>query len=231
MTKRITPVKLKLMEECPRCFWLETVDSIKRPKDSFPSAPAGLRWQMARHFDRYRKREELPPELKELEERGFSLYREEELLKPWRTPSKGIQFTDEVSDVLISASLDDVVLDIEGRMIPTKYRARGFPLKKPDSQIEHTQIYMDMYNYLLRENGYPTDDYGFLLVFYPVNLSKGGNSMRLKSELVVVDSMPSRAMDLIERAKEIINLKNAPASDPNCKYCQYSLDRNSVLLS
>ena len=55
MAKKISPVTLDLMQDCPRCFWLETVKDIKRPKGYFPTASIGLKVQLRKHFDRYRK--------------------------------------------------------------------------------------------------------------------------------------------------------------------------------
>ena len=223
----ISPVTLDLMQECPRCFWLDMVEDIKRPKGYFPTAPIGLKWQLARHFDRYRKNEELPPSLSELEDEGFSLYREEDLLRSWRHNSSGIKIKDEDSGLILKATLDDVLIDIDGNMIPMRSKSRGFALKGDIDQYKrHSQTYMDMYNYLLRENGYPTDDYGFLLFFYPVNISKQGNSMRFKTQLERLDSDAGRAMDLIEEAKEIMALEDAPDSGEDCGYCKYFSERS-----
>ncbi len=42
MTFTLSPSSLNLMEECPRCFWLEKHKVWKRPSSVFPSLPSGM---------------------------------------------------------------------------------------------------------------------------------------------------------------------------------------------
>ena len=64
MTKYfLSPSALGLFKNCPRCFWLEKVKNIKRPRGIFPSLPGGMDAVIKTYFDTFRAKKELPPEL------------------------------------------------------------------------------------------------------------------------------------------------------------------------
>ena len=81
MTYKLSPSSLNLMFECKRCFWLTQHKVWKRPASIFPSLPSGMDKILKIHFDKFRDRGEIPPELKETEcENGFKLFEDKELL-------------------------------------------------------------------------------------------------------------------------------------------------------
>ena len=88
------------MSECPRCFWLTQHKVWKRPASIFPSLPSGMDKILKIHFDKFRDRGEIPPELKETEcENGFKLFEDKELLEEWRNVFKGVRWTDEEDNI------------------------------------------------------------------------------------------------------------------------------------
>src|SRR3989338_5295800 len=64
MPYKFSPSNLSLLKECKRCFWLQFNKNIKRPQGIFPSLPSGMDKILKAHFDSYRDKGELPPELK-----------------------------------------------------------------------------------------------------------------------------------------------------------------------
>jgi len=63
MEFRLSPSALNLMKECPRCFWLAQHKVWKRPAGIFPSLPSGMDKILKIHFDKFRDKGQLPPEL------------------------------------------------------------------------------------------------------------------------------------------------------------------------
>ena len=92
MNYTFSPSSLSLLKECPKCFWLHFNKNIRRPNGIFPSLPSGIDRILKVHFDSYRDKNELPPELKKL--KGVRLFNNIELLKTWRNNLKGIQYKD-----------------------------------------------------------------------------------------------------------------------------------------
>ena len=65
MPYKFSPSSLSLLKDCSRCFWLNFNKEIKRPDSIFPSLPSGMDRVLKAHFDSFRDRKLLPPELKE----------------------------------------------------------------------------------------------------------------------------------------------------------------------
>ena len=66
MAYKFSPSSLSLLKDCPRCFWLQFVKGIRHPDTPFPSLPSGMDRILKAHFDAFRDRNELPPELQQL---------------------------------------------------------------------------------------------------------------------------------------------------------------------
>ena len=91
MAYKFSPSGLNLFKECPRCFWLTHHKIWKRPQGIFPSLPSGMDKILKVHFDKFREKGELPPELKKNGDcKNMKLFDNHELLAIWRSNFKGI---------------------------------------------------------------------------------------------------------------------------------------------
>ena len=101
MPFKLSPSSLSLMQECPRCFWLIQHKVWKRPSAIFPSLPSGMDSILKTHFDKFRDKGELPPELWNNGEcKDMKLFDDKEKLKIWRSNLKGISWTDKEGNIL-----------------------------------------------------------------------------------------------------------------------------------
>ena len=97
------------------------------------------------HFDSFRDKGLLPPELKDLNGE-VKLFSNIELLNEWRSNFKGIQYKDKSGNLFRGAV--DNLLQKGKKLIVLDYKTRGFPLK--EDTAAHYQDQLDIYNYLLR---------------------------------------------------------------------------------
>ncbi|MEK6885060.1 MAG: PD-(D/E)XK nuclease family protein [Nanoarchaeota archaeon] len=213
MKFKLSPSSLNLMEECPRCFWLDKHGVWKRPSGAFPSLPSGMDGILKAHFDRFRDKGELPPELNNHEHiSDMKLFNEPELLKVWRNNLKGIRWTDEQGNIIFGAV--DNVLVKNKKLIVLDYKTRGFALK--EDTADHYQNQLDIYNFLLRKNGYETEDYAFLLFYMPKEVTETG-------EIIFDKHLAKRKID-IKNAENIfekaINLLNNECPGKCCEWCE-----------
>ena len=170
MPYKFSPSSLSLLKECPRCFWLAFNKNIKRPAGIFPSLPSGMDKILKTHFDYFMEKGELPPALKEIDG-NIKLFDDVELLKLWRSNFKGIPWKDK-DDNLFRGAIDNIL--VKGKkLIVLDYKTRGFPLK--EDTADHYQNQLDIYNFLLRKNGYETEDYAYLLFYHPDKVTKKGD--------------------------------------------------------
>jgi len=214
---KISPSTISLMLDCKRCFYLHVVKGIKRPETPFPSLPSGMDKVLKQHFDRFMEKGEMPPELKEEEEvYGCKLFDDEEKLKVWRSNFKGLAYLDEKSKILLHGAIDNILVK-DGKLIVLDYKTRGFPLK--EDTHEHYQTQMDLYNFLLRKNGYKTEDYTFLLFYYPDKVLESGEVV-FETKLVKIKTSSLNGEKVFKEAVRILLLDKEPECSKDCGFCK-----------
>ena len=213
MTFKLSPSSISLMKECERCFWLTQHKMWKRPAAIFPSLPSGMDAILKKHFDKFAERGELPPELRENKEcDGCKLFNDAELLKTWRSNLKGIVWTDKEGNILHGA-VDNIL--IKGKkLIVLDYKTRGFPLK--EDTPEHYQDQLNIYNFLLRKNGYDTEDFAFLLFYYPREVLECGEII-FDTKLIKMKIDVKSAEALWQKA---LRLLASSCPKGSCEWCE-----------
>jgi len=213
MTFKLSPSSLSLMHECPRCFWLTQHKVWKRPSGIFPSLPSGMDSILKTHFDKFRDKGELPPELCSNGECiGLKLFNNKEKLKTWRSNLKGISWTDKEGNILHGA-VDNLLMKGK-KIIVLDYKTRGFPCK--EDTHEHYKDQLDIYNFLLRKNGYETEDFAFLLFYIPKEVMATGE--------VIFDTTLKKMNVDIKNAEKIwkkgIKLLEGDCPKNGCEWCE-----------
>ncbi len=210
---KLSPSSLSLMHECPRCFWLTQHKVWNRPSGIFPSLPSGMDSILKTHFDRFRDKGQLPPELCSNGEcNNLKLFDDGEKLKIWRSNLKGISWTDKKGNILHGA-VDNLLMKGK-KIIVLDYKTRGFPCK--EDTHEHYKDQLDIYNFLLRKNGYETEDYAFLLFYVPKEVMATG-------EVIFDTTLKKMKVDVknAERIwKKALELLNGDCPKEGCEWCE-----------
>lgn len=212
MTYRFSPSSLSLLKDCPRCFWLQFRKGISRPQGVFPSLPSGMDRILKTHFDSFRDNGQLPPELAELND-SVKLFDDAKLLDVWRNNFKGIGWTDAHGNLLRGAV--DNILQKGDKLIVLDYKTRGYPLKEDTAAYYQDQ--MDIYNFLLKKNGYETEDYAYLLFYHPQEVRKDG-AVVFKTDLVKMKVSPHNAEKILHSALQVLD-GEMPEADKECEWC------------
>ncbi len=213
MPYKFSPSSLSLLKDCPRCFWLRFNKDIKRPEGIFPSLPSGMDKVLKEHFDSFMEKGKLPGELKELKD--VKLFDDKELLEEWRNNRKGIQWTDEKGNLFRGAV--DNILKKQNKLIVLDYKTRGYPLK--EDTAEHYQDQLDIYNLLLRKNNYETEDYAYLLFYYPNRVHENGD-VDFHSELIKMKISIKNAENIFKKAVKVLE-KEMPKASEECVFCKW----------
>lgn len=213
---KLSPSSINLFLDCPRCFWLYVVKKIKRPSGPFASLPNGMDKILKLHFDRFMEKKELPPELKKEDcVDGCSLYDDKEKLKAWRNNFKGIEYTDPESGILLHGAVDNIIVR-GNKLIVLDYKTRGFPIKENSHTYYQTQ--MDLYNFLLRKNGYETEDYAFLLFYHPDTVTETGEVI-FNTDLIKLPISPENGEAAFKAAMDVA-AGEMPAAAGDCEFCE-----------
>jgi len=213
---KLSPSALNLMKECPRCFWLQQHKVWKRPQGPFPSLPSGMDRILKNHFDKFRDKNQLPPELCEgknaKECANMKLFKDKEKLKIWQSNFKGISYTDKKGNELHGAV--DNILVKEKKLVVLDYKTRGYALK--EDTAEHYRLQQNIYNLLLRKNGYETEDFFFLLFYVPKEVMASGEVI-FDTELVKMKVDVKMAEKVWKKG---LKLLGGGCPSESCEWCQ-----------
>jgi hypothetical protein len=204
------------MLQCERCFWLDKHKVWKRPSSPFPQLPNGMDRVLKTHFDRFMKQGKLPPELCNNNHcEDMKLFDNEELLSLWRNARKyGINWKDKEGNLFYGA-VDNIL--VKGKkLIVLDYKTKGSALKDEDEAAKLYQNQLDAYNFLLRKNDYETEDYGFLLFYYPKEVLATG-------EVIFETTLVKRRID-VKNAEALFNraieMLNEDCPHKSCVWCE-----------
>ena len=215
-TFKLSPSTLSLFLECPRCFWLDKIKNIKRPRGIFPSLPGGMDRVIKTFFDGYRAAKKLPADLKGADFQGVELFEDQKQLNLWRDWKTGLHYKSPEGSILFGA-LDDLLVK-GGKYIPFDYKTKGSPATE-ESAIKYYQNQLDSYSLMLEASGLETAGYGFLLYFSPKSVAERGNvEFEVQPIKIVLDS--NRAKTIFEKALQLLN-GPLPLSIPSCEYCAW----------
>jgi len=213
MVYKFSPSSLSLLKECERCFWLQFNWGIKRPASIFPSLPSGMDRILKEHFDVFRARNSIPPELRTLP--GVKLFDDVNLLQVWRSNFKGIQWKDAEGN-LIGGAIDNLLVK-DGKFIILDYKTRGYAVK--EDTHAHYQDQMDMYAFLFLKNGYAVMDYAYLLFYHPLKVHENGD-VDFHKHLVKVPVDAGNAERIFAKALRVLK-GPLPSFGEECGHCAW----------
>lgn len=212
MKFKLSPSSLNLMNECPRCFWLDKHKVWKRPNGIFPSLPSGMDRILKKHFDNFKIKNELPPELCENGLcKNMKLFDDDAKMKVWQSNFKGVSWIDESGNELHGA-VDNILVNGK-KLVVLDYKTRGFALK--DDTAEHYRQQQNIYNFLLRKNGYETENFLFLLFYIPNKVNSTGEVI-FDTELIKMNVDVKSAEQIWKKA---IKLLNSECPSNTCDWC------------
>lgn len=211
----LSPSALSLFKDCPRCFWLEKVRGIKRPRGIFPSLPGGMDRVIKTYFDTYRAQKTLPPELQIEDFQGILLYENLPQLERWRSWRTGLEYHENGN--LLSGAFDDLLVKGD-RYLPFDYKTKGSPTTEEDA-TKYYQTQLDCYALMLEANGLKVLGHGFLLYFSPKTVQEKGNVL-FTIQPIKLEVNPKRAQELFQKAISILS-EPAPKASAACEYCNW----------
>lgn len=222
---QLSPSTLSLYLECPKCFWLQKVKGIHRPSQSF-ALQSNFDRILKDYFDKFRARGEMPPEL--IGQVEGKLFESQELLNQWRDalrPALKYQHP-EFSNFILAGGIDDCLFDPstgsgQGYYIPIDFKTTGSSSFKENSE-KYYQHQLDIYNFLLEENGYKTKELAYLVYYKPKEVLDQG-VMEFQIVVKKMRTSHERAKQLFERAIKLLQ-GPIPESHSACQYCSFGND-------
>lgn len=211
----LSPSKIGVLKDCPRCFYNENVLKIPRPRGIFPSLPGGVDRVMKDCLDAHRG--SLTPSLMgELSGKLWGTKPQMDKLRNWRSGLK-VELTVEGHAVQLIGALDDLIYEPDDSYSPFDTKTKG---REPENDgAEYYQHQLDLYALMLRENGMPPSGKGYLEYWFPVQFT--GAEMAWKSKVFTLTISAEQGVDWIKKAVKTI-VGTRPSASSDCEYCEYA---------
>lgn len=220
---KLSPSGLYGFEECKACFWIEN------HHEKAPSIPPVLNMAMdsifKARYDMYREKNELPPEIQELSKEGVSLFRDVETLNKWRGHVSLLRVVNERVGYVLSGKLDEVLVEKDGRLIPTDFKSSGYAPK--DDKQKYYVSQLNAYALMFREHGHKPSDRAILLHYFVKDTDNPSLNVEFTSH---IDPVKIDLDEFEKKLAEMVSLLNGPypGDDLECGACVYFDGRSKI---
>lgn len=228
---RISRSKVDLFLNCPRCFWLECVKDIKRPR-GFPfNINSAIDELYKKEFDQYRTDQKQHPIMVEYKLDGVLPYQHQDI-EDWRENFIGMQYSHEDLGLVLFGALDDVwykkTKSGEDQLIVVDYKStskKGEVTLDAPWQIGYKRQ-MEFYQWLLSSLGFNVASTGyFVYTNGDSDAPEFKDTLRFKTKLLSYKGDYSWVEPALIELKKVLDSTQIPKFDPSCEYCSYAGQR------
>jgi len=220
---KLSRSKIDLFRDCPRCFYVDRRLGVDRPP-GFPfTLNSAVDALLKKEFDLHRARGTKHPLMEKYGIDAVPIPNEN--LDAWRNNFKGVQYLHEPTNLLVFGAIDDLWQNPRAQYIVVDYKSTSknkqiTELDEPWHEGYKRQ--MEVYQWLLRRNGYDVSDTGYF-VYGNGNTDREAFEGRLEFELTVIPYTGSDAWieTTIHEIHDCLNSPTIPNANPECDYCTY----------
>lgn len=174
-------------------------------------------------YDAYREREELPPELRPLGKEGITLFPDSEVLNKWRGSTAHLKVVNEKVGYELGGKLDEVLVEKNGRLIPTDFKSSGYAPKE-DKQ-KYYVLQLTAYAFMFGKHELHPSDRAILLHYF----LKDPRNPSLQVEFIShIDPVRIDLPMFEKKLEDIVAVLNGPypGDDMTCEKCLYYIKRH-----
>lgn len=235
---KVSRSKIELFTQCPRCFWLDARLKIKRPSGPPFNINKAIDELFKKEFDVHRAAgTQHPLQIKfKIAARPYA----HKGIDTWRENFTGVFTLHEPTNLHVFGAVDDVWINDQEELIVVDYKATAKDKEITDlgpvgGWQDSYRRQMEVYQWLLRANGFKVSDTGYF-VYANGDASKDGFNDVLEFRTNVFPHVGSDSW--VE--KTLIEMKQCLDSDmPKvgqaamggpCDYCEYAKSRTKLTL-
>ena len=226
---KLSRSKLELFLQCPRCFYLDRRCGIGQPSGPPFNLNIAVDSLMKREFDYHRARSE-PHAL--MTEYGVDAvpYQHRDL-DQWRHNFHGVQVTHKLTNFLFFGAVDDVWESPDGQLHVVDYKATS-TLKEINLEDQWKQAYkrqMEIYQWLLRGNGFPVSDLGyFVYVNGDSTKEHFGAKLEFHMQIIPYTGDDGWVEEALQEARTCLCRDLPPTAAAGCEWCAYRKAASAV---
>ena len=223
--------------KCPKCFYLKEKHNINPPGQ--PGHPINSRVDtlLKEEFDILRSEGKKHPIFKEYN-LNFIPYNklDPEVLKNYRTNSKGVEAKSQKTKYTLCGSLDDLWFNLDtDEIVVLDYKATSN--KKLEDYKTSTKHYhksylrqLDFYAYLLKLNDFKVHKIGYWLICNAAdeNQKTFNNNVNFKTSILSYELKTDYIEDTLIELEKCLEKNKPPISGNNCDNCRWFDERKSI---
>lgn len=220
---KLSRSKIDLFLSCPRCFYLDRKLGVGRPP-GFPFAlNSAVDALLKQEFDIYRANGTKHPLIEKYGVDAVPVVHDD--LDKWRHNFIGIQHLHELTNFLVFGAIDDLWQNSKGEYVVVDYKSTS----KSEDITELNKNWhdgykrqMEVYQWLLRRNGYKVSDTGYF-VYCNGKADRKAFDAKLDFDVTLIPyaGNDSWVEKTIIEAHKCLNGDKIPKANPDCDYCNY----------
>jgi hypothetical protein len=233
---KVSRSKIELFMQCPRCFWLDTRQKITRPSSPPFNINKAIDELYKKEFDKYRAEGKPHPIMSDNNVKAIPYTHKD--LNTWRTNFTGVTTLHKPTNLHVFGAVDDVWIGSDDQLIVVDYKAtsKASPVSlDADWQISYKRQ-MEVYQWLLRQNGFPVSNTGYF-VYTNARLDLDGFDDHLEfiTKLIPYIGDDTWVEPTLTKMKQCMDNDDMPpvgeaAMGGPCEYCSYARARTELTL-
>ena len=233
----LSPSSMNVIREAPHFLWMEKNYKQPWPRGIFPSLPGGMDRVLKPHYDGWRAKGELPPEVKSQGVVEGILYPDQARVNKWRARGANMLATvvtavvDGVTyGVPFRGMVDDIVQVPDSRLSVFDFKTKGSEPKDGDTERYYGNQ-GDGYHLLFERNGFKATGKGYFAYYYPIAATGGGAAtlgFTFGCEVKTIETNGARAEALVQEAIRIL-VGPMPSLTAGHEACEYLGARGKLL--
>lgn len=237
---KVSRSKIELFMQCPRCFWLDVRLKITRPSSPPFNINKAIDELFKKEFDIHRKAGTAHPLMEQAKLRAKP-YQHAEIDK-WRHNFTGVVHLHEPTNLHVFGAVDDIWINDKDELIVVDYKATA--KKEPVTALgveggwqDMYRRQMEIYQWLLRQNGYRVSDTGYF-VYATGTTERDGfhNVVEFETHLIPHTGKTDWVEDVLRQMKKVMDSNKMPAVGKaamggDCEFCTYAKKRTQLTVN
>ena len=219
---KLSRSKIELFTRCPRCFYLDRRLGVGQPA-GFPfNLNSAVDLLLKKEFDMHRAKGSQHPLMKTYGIDAVPFAHPN--IDQWRENFVGVQYFHEPSGFLVTGAVDDIWVNPKGELHVVDYKATS-----KDGEVsldaewqDGYRRQMEIYQWLLRQNGFPVSDTGYFVYCNGKRDAKAfDGKLEFTVKIIPYNGKADWVEDALVKAKKLLLGKSLPKAAADCEYCSY----------
>ena len=220
---KLSRSKIDLFLECSRCFYYDRRLGVGRPPGYPFALNSAVDALLKQEFDVHRANGTKHPLQAKYGIDAVPIPHED--LDKWRHNFTGVQFLHKPTNLLIFGAIDDLWQNSKGEYIVVDYKATAKADEITELDKDWHEGYkrqMEIYQWLLRQNGYKVSDTGYFVYCNGIADAKAfDQKLEFRVNLIPYKGNDSWVEKTVLVIHQCLHSNKIPQAGHDCDYCSY----------